>query len=257
MKERDIMSPAKKTKISAVKTVAKKAPANKSKIATRKSTIPVVAAPAMPVMSGKPVVAAAKVEPKKLFWPLLFVALALGFYLIKDELIVATVNGRPITRVAVIRELERQGAAQVVEDIVLRTLVEQELKKAGIEIDEAAVEEEITAIEEQLSAQGQNLDDLLAAQSLTREEVKQQIGLSKGMEQLLADGLTVSEEEIEAYFNENQEMMGEGADLETMREDIRDMLLQQQLGQKQQEWINELKKNAKINYFKFKPSLNL
>jgi hypothetical protein len=254
------MSPAKKSKASVVKTspktATKKVTASKSK-ATRKSTTPVVTAPVMPVMSGKPAMTAAKVEPKKLFWPLLFVALALGFYLIKDELIVATVNGRPITRVAVIRELERQGASQVVEDIVLRTLVEQELKKAGIEIDQAAVEEEIVAIEEQLSAQGQSLDDLLAAQSLTREEVKQQIGLSKGMEQLLADGLTVSEEEIEAYFNENKEMMGEGADLETMRADIRDMLFQQQLGQKQQTWINDLKKDAKINYFKFKPSLNL
>lgn len=253
------MSPAKKTKQgpvkAAAKKVSKKAVASKTKVVTSKRVAPVaVASSAAPSKLALPTTA---MEPKKLFWPLLFVALMLGLYLIKDELIVATVNGRPITRVAVIRELERQNATQVVEDMVLRTLVEQELKKAGITIDQAAVEQEIAQIEEQLAAQGQNLDDLLAAQSLTRAEVKQQIGLSKGMEQLLADGLTVTEEEITAYFNDNKDMMGEGADLETMRDDIRDMLFQQQLSQKQQTWLNDIKKEAKINYFKFKPSFNL
>lgn len=249
------MSPTKKTKQASAKAAAKNKTTVKKQVPSKKVT-PVVAAPVMPVMT-RPIVTAAKVEPKKLFWPLLFVAIALGLYLIKDELIVATVNGRPITRVAVIRELEKQNASQVVEDMILRTLVEQELKKAGIEIDEAVVDQEIAEIEEQLAAQGQNLDDLLAAQSLTRAEVKQQISLSKGMEQLLANGLTVTEEEVTAYFDENKETMGEGADLESMREDIRDMLLQQQLSQKQQAWLNDIKKDAKINYFKFRPSLNL
>lgn len=253
------MSPAKKTKQSPVKAAAKtvnKKAASKTQVATSKRVASaVVAAPS--VAPSKLTLPTAAMEPKKLFWPLLFVALMLGLYLIKDELIVATVNGRPITRVAVIRELERQNASQVVEDMVLRTLVEQELKKAGITVDQAAIDQEMQDIEAQLSAQGQSLDDLLAAQSLTREEVRQQIGLSRGMEQLLADGLTVTDEEIAAYFNDNKAAMGEGADLETVRDDIREMLFQQQLSQKQQTWLNDIKKEAKINYFKFKPSFNL
>jgi hypothetical protein len=232
----------------------------KSKTVKSKAAVP----SQKPIVTATPVVSSAdsakhlnKIEPKKLFWPLLALVIVLAFYLLKDELIVASVNGKPITRMAVIRELERQGASQVVEDMVLRAVVEQELKKSGIKIDDAAVDVEFAQIEEQLSAQGQNIDDLLSAQNLTRSEVKQQIALSKGMEQLLADGLEVSDEEIAKYFTENKELLGEGADLETMRNDIREMLFQQKLGTKQQSWLEEVKKNAKINYFKFEPSINL
>jgi len=198
-----------------------------------------------------------KISPKKLFWPLLALVVVLALYLLKDELIVASVNGKPITRFAVIRELERQGASKVVEDMVLKAVVDQELKNAGIKVDAAAIDEEFAKIEEQLTSQGQNVDDLLAAQNLTRDEVKQQIALSKGMEQLLADGLVVTDEEISAYFNENKAALGEEADLETMRGDIRDMLFQKKLGTKQQSWLEEVKQKAKINYFKFEPSINL
>lgn len=245
------------------KVVNDKAAASKVKAVSKKPMVAQVAPVSKPNFTASAAKFSAsaaqlnKVAPKKLFWPLLALVAVLAFYLLKDELIVASVNGKPITRFAVIRELERQGASQVVEDMVLKLVVDQELKNAGIKVDAAAVDAEFAKIEEQLTSQGQNVDDLLAAQNLTRDEVKQQIALSKGMEQLLADGLEVSDAEIDAYFAENKEMLGEGADLETMRGDIREMLFQQKLGTKQQSWLEEVKKNAKINYFKFEPSINL
>jgi hypothetical protein len=41
---------------------------------------------------------------------------------------------------------------------------------------------------------------LLKAQSLTRAAVKEQLALSKGMEMLLSDKITVTAEEVTAYF---------------------------------------------------------
>lgn len=195
-----------------------------------------------------------KIEPKKLIKPLIFLLILALVYLLKDEIIVASVNGRPVTRWSLTKTMEKQYASNVLQNITLEMLVEQELKKAGVVVTDEEMEAEISKIEEQLSAQGQNLDDLLAAQGLTRAEVKKQLTISKGLEKLLADKVSVSDEEIKAYFEENKDAIGADTKLEDVSASIKTQLSQQKLVAEQQKWLAEVKKNAKINYFKFAPS---
>lgn len=198
-----------------------------------------------------------KIEPKKLIKPLIFLLILAFVYLIKDEVIVASVNGKPVTRWALIRNLEKQSAPTVLENMTLQILVEQELKKAGVRVSDEDMNAEIAKIEEQLTAQGQNLDDLLEAQGLTRATVKEQLALSKGMEILLSDKVVVTEDEVIAYYEENKAMIGENVIFEDIKGDIENQLKQQKLSTEQQKWFAEIKKAAKINYFKFAPSINL
>lgn len=242
------------------KKVIKKEPVKKvvSKPAVKKSVKPL-----MQSSSKKADVfatadsASKKIEPKKLIKPLIFLLILAVVYLIKDEVIVASVNGKPITRWALVRNLEKQSAPTVLENMTLQILVEQELKKAGVEVSDEEMNAEIARIEDQLAAQGQNLDDLLKAQGLTRAIVKEQLALSKGMEMLLSDKIDVTEEEIAAYFEENKEMIGAGVTFEDIKDDIENQLRQQKLSTEQQKWFAEIKKSANINYFKFAPSINL
>lgn len=248
--------PAKKTtkKTSVAKKVTTKAsPVAKpvAKKAVESKSSPVVSTMAMP----KQVMP--KLESKKLFKPLVVLLLLSLVYLLKDEVIVASVNGQPVTRFALIRTLEQQSASTALENMTLKLLVEQELKKAGVKVSDEEMDAEIAKIEEQLAAQGQNLDDLLEAQGLKRAEVKEQLALSKGLEKLLADKVSVSDEEIRAYFDENKEMMGNDVVFEDIKEDIRTQLQQEKLVAEQQKWFAEIKKSAKINYYKFTPSSNL
>ncbi len=247
--------PAKKTTKST--SSAKKATA---KVATvkpvAKKSVVTKTSPVVPMMSS-PTQAPAKLDSKKLFKPLVFLLILALVYLLKDEVIVASVNGQPVTRWALVRNLEQQSASTVLENMTLKLLVEQELKKAGVAVSDEEMEAEITKIEEQLAAQGQNLDDLLEAQGLKRAEVKEQLALSKGLEKLLSDKVTVSEEEIQAYFDENKAMMGADVVFEEIKEDIRTQLQQEKLVTEQQKWFAEIKKSAKINYYKFTPSSNL
>ncbi len=197
-----------------------------------------------------------KLDAKKLIKPLILLIILGVAYLLKDEVIVASVNGKPITRFALIQSLEQQSASTVLENLTLQMLVQQELKKAGIVVTSEELDQELTKIEEQLSAQGQNLDDLLKAQGLTRAQVKEQLALSKGLEKLLADKVTVSEEEITKYFEDNKEFMGD-VKLEDVRADIEAQVRQEKLSTEQQKWFAEISKNADIKYYKFAPSKNL
>ncbi|MBU1033425.1 SurA N-terminal domain-containing protein [Patescibacteria group bacterium] len=245
-----------------VKKTSKKAVAKKviSKPAVKAVKKTVVAPKVMPpkmVMPKVQTMPMKKLDSKKLIKPLIFLLILAAVYLLKDEVIVASVNGKPVTRWALTRNLEKQSASTVLENMTLQMLVEQELKKAGIEVTDEEMDAEISKIEEQLAAQGQNLDDLLAAQNLTRTTVREQLALSKGMEKLLAGNIIVTGEEITAYFEQNKEMMGADVALEDIKADIEAQLRQEKLATEQQKWFAEIKKNAKINYFKFAPSTSL
>lgn len=207
------------------------------------------------LMSKKP--EQKKIEPKKLIKPLIFLLILASVYLVKDEVIVASVNGRPISRWALISNLEKQYASTALENMTLKLLVEQELKKAGVSVSKEEMDAEIAKIEDQLSAQGQNLDDLLKAQGLTRKEVGEQLSLSKGLEKLLADKIVVGDDEVKAYFDKNKEAIGADSKLEDVAENIKSQLQQQKLVKAQQDWFAEIKKTAKVNYYKFTPNNNL
>jgi foldase protein PrsA len=251
-------APVKKTAAvkSPAKSAKKAAPAKKTTV-SKVSSIPKTPVPmtvdraSVMSMSGQ----ANKIDAKKLFKPLLFLLILGLVYVLKDEVVVASVNGKPITRMALIRNLEQQSAATVLENLTLKMLVEQELKKAGVQVSDEEMDAEITKIEDQLAAQGQNLDDLLKAQGLSRSEVKEQLALSKGLEKLLADKVSVTEEEVTAYFEENKEFMGVMT-LDEVRADIEAQLSQEKLTTEQQKWFAEIKQSANIKYYKFAPSAN-
>jgi len=236
------------------KPVVKKSPIKKDSVKKTaiKSSVKSSVQPAI-----KKVFPTIKLEPKKLIKPLIFLLILAVIYLVKDEIIVASVNGKPITRWALIRNLEKQSASAVLENMTLQMLVEQKLKEEGIKVSDEDMEAEINKIEEQLAAQGQDLDSLLKAQGLTRATVKEQLALSKGMEMLLSDKIVITEDEVTAYFEENKAMIGKDVKFEDIKTDIENQLKQQKLSTEQQKWFSEIKKAAKINYFKFAPSINL
>ena len=206
------------------------------------------------VQTSAPKSAAAPARTHKRLWQAIIFLLIVGaLWLIKDQVIVATVNGRAITRMRLIRELEQQGGSQVLDSLITQTLVEQQLDEAGIKADEDQVAAQMQEIEDLITAQGQSLDDLLAAQGLTRQDVENDVRLNLRVDQLLADRLVVSDEDVQAYFDNNRELLGEDADFDTMKEQIRAQVESEKKAEVQQDWLNEIQDQANIKYFRFAP----
>lgn len=226
---------AKKT-VSAAKTMAKKVE-KKDQLIKKEIAIP------------------KEVKTKKILWPIIILLIALALWFLKDQVIVAMVNGKPITRFQVIKELEKQGASQVLESLVTMELVKQVIDKSAIEIDEEAIKQQMTEIEENLSAQGQNLDDILVTQNLTRADVEKDVKLNLQLDKILADKIQVSEEEVLEYFETNKEFLGEDANFEEMKADIEAQVIQEKRATAQQEWLETIRGEANIRYLRFEPSL--
>ena len=177
----------------------------------------------------------------------LLVFAALFFF--KGLFVVAMVNGSPISRLAVIKELEKQGGKQTLDALVDQKLIETELNKQNISVTQEEVDEEIKKIEAQVTSQGGTLEAALAQQGMTEEKLREQITVQKKLEKLLADKVMVSDVEIDTYIKDNKAIPPKDVKMEDFRKQVGEQLRGQKFQQEAQKWISDLKASAKIKYY--------
>jgi len=170
-------------------------------------------------------------------------------YFAKSLFLAALVNGTAITRLSVIRELEKQNGKRVLDSLVNQELIFQAAKKKNLEIKPAAVDQEVKKIETNTAKQGGNLDEILKAQGMTRNDLKNQIKVQLTVEKLLADKIKISQKEIDQFIQANTSEEEGSTQKPPTKDEAKDQLRQQKLQKEATAWIEQLKKNAKISIF--------
>jgi foldase protein PrsA len=168
-------------------------------------------------------------------------------YAFRSLFIVATVNGQPITRLAVIQELEKQGGKQTMITLVIKTLIEQEAAKKRVNVSQKEIDDEIKKIEANLAKQGQTLDQVLQLQGMSRDTLVSQIRTQKMVEKLVGP-ITVTNKEVDAYVEANKSTIPENSNMSDVKKTVKVQLQQQKVNEKAQAMLQNLQKNAKINY---------
>ena len=171
---------------------------------------------------------------------ILAIIIGAGYYF-RGALFAATVNGSSISRLAVMKELEKQGGGETLDILITQKLIEQEGKAKGIEVTNADIEKEIDDLRVQMNEQGANFDEVLAAQGLTIDDVRFQFRIQKLVEGLLGDKIAVSDEDIDNYINLNQITIEAGKEDE-VREQAQKQVRQQKLN-------TEASTQAEITYY--------
>jgi len=177
------------------------------------------------------------------------IVLAVVIYVAKGLFIAATVNGQPISRLTIIKDLEAQSGRVTLDSAITRALVFQEAAKKKIDVTQKDIDAEIAKISKQFTTQGQNLDQLLAAQGLTREKFEGEVRIQILVTKILGDQAKVTDKEFNDFMAKNEDLIKDEKDQNAAKATLRQQMEQQKLAQKYQEWIANVKKNAKVNYF--------
>jgi foldase protein PrsA len=184
------------------------------------------------------------------FLIILFLILVGGIlFYFKGLFIVATVNGQPVSRIALIQELEKRNGKQMLSSLVTQILIEQEAQKQNINVSQEEIDNEVKKVEEGLKKQGQSLDAALSVQGLTKDDFISQINLQKLVEKILAKDIKVTDKELSDYIEKNKDSIPTDLKPEEVTASARQQLEQQKLSTKAQPWIEGLQTKAKINYF--------
>lgn len=221
----------------------KKKPSRKTP--SRKSVTPEINTVVTP-----PPAAASTTKSRKYLLPLVILVILGILYLFRGFFIAATVNGQPIGRLSVIQELEKQGGKRALDNIITKTLIIQEGNKKNITVSQKEIDEQIKTIESNLKKQGMNIDQALQAQGMTRSALNEELKIQITVQKLVGDKVTVTDKEVQDYIEQNKEFLqATSPDQEPDAAQVREQIKQQKLQKKTQDFIEALRKNAKISYF--------
>lgn len=190
-----------------------------------------------------------KMSRRNFVFLLVVIALAGGVYFYKGLIIAAMVNGQPIFRLSLIRELEKQSGQKALDSLITKVLILQEAQRQKVIVTDAEVNQSLKTLEDNVTKQGSNLDQLLAAQGMTRDGLKEQIKLQKIVEKIVGKDVSVTDKEVSDYIEKNKSLLPKDAKPEEVKENVKQQLQQQKISEKANTWIESLRTSAKINYF--------
>lgn len=173
------------------------------------------------------------------------VAAALLFWFNKGLFLAGSINGKLITTPEFYSKLSKSSGQEVFDSLVQETLIKQEAVKKGITASDKKIDAKIKELENQLGGK-EMLNNTLAQNNTSLDELRGQIVIQILVEELLADKIKVTDKEVQTYIKENVE-----AAAGRSKEQVKETLESQRIGEEFASWFEELKKKAKINtYFK-------
>lgn len=202
-----------------------------------------------PEISTAEIQQATKIKKSYVVW-IIIALIVVGFlYIFRGWIVAAIVNGQPITRLQVIKELERQNGKQVLNSLITRSLILQEARKNGVTVSSTEIDTEIKKYDDNFKKQGQSLDTVLAQQGMTRQDLREQIIIQKSLDKMLGKDIKISDKEVQDYIDKNKDSLPQGQNAADLKTSVKQQLYQQKLNEKISPWIQNLQKNAKIIYF--------
>ncbi len=115
---------------------------------------------------------------------------------------VATVNGTKITKEQLYQALVITGGEQTLANMIERELLNQEADKAGVKVTDADIDEELAYVKSSFGSD-EEFDYTMMMYGLTLEQLKSDLYMDIQLRKLLGPCVTVTDEEVEAYYEEN------------------------------------------------------
>jgi len=170
-------------------------------------------------------------------------------FIFKSVFVAAIVNGKPIFRYSLTRQLEKLDGRTVLNNIVDQAIVYSEAQKQNKLATADQVNAMLKDIEDSIKSQGLTLDQALSIRGQTKTDLLEQIKLQKTVENILGGKITITDKEISDYFTQNKSLFNATDTLDKVKDSIKATLFQQKLSTEYQTWLTDLKAKAKVLYF--------
>lgn len=161
--------------------------------------------------------------------------------------IVATVNGKPIYRLAYIKALQKADSS-VLDQMIQTSLIEGEALNKKVVVAKDEIDQAIKTIEDQVKTQGSTLEEALKSENMTKEQLESQIRIQKIAEKLASPSADPTQAEIDSWLKTNKDYLPKTSTKEELQNLAKEQLKSQAQNTALNNWFTELKKSAKIVY---------
>lgn len=238
---------------------AKSAPAKTTKKVAKKTTKPVSkVTPVETTVETKKVEETPKSEQpqtaftfKKSYAALIIIILLIGagMFYFRSLFVAAVVNNQPISRLEVVKMAEKQAGQQALDTLVRDALIQQKAREANVTVSDEEIDEQVNKVKESLEQQGRSLDQALEAQGMSQDDLREVLKLDRLVFKLVGKDVSVSEEEVNDYIEQNRESFPEDTDEAELKKQIEEQLKQQKTSEKVRDWLAKIQEEANVTYF--------
>ena len=121
-----------------------------------------------------------------------------------SEEVVANVEGESITKDELYDALVQQGGQQALDVLIMKKIVEMEAKKQDIQVADEAIDEEMEQMAEQYGGL-EAFEQIMGMYGYSTEGMKEDIEMNLKIQALLKPRVSITEEEMKEYFEQNKE----------------------------------------------------
>ncbi len=158
-------------------------------------------------------------------------------------LVIGWVDQTPLTRWQMDRELEKRYGKDYKDQVITETLILNEAKKRNVVASDQAISDELKKIQDQQGG-GDKLNQILAMQNMTLDELKKQLKFQVLVKQMFSSGVSVSDDEVTKYIADNKEQFATSSD--QVKAQVKDQLTLQKTGQAFNTWLTEAKSGKRV-----------
>ena len=185
---------------------------------------------------------------KRNYFILLIITILISLVIFKKNLIiVATVNGEPITSIELLSQMNKQFRSQTLNQIIQEKIILQEARKNNISASENEANDKIVEIEAQVG-NAQNLDSLLQQQGQSRYTLREQIKKQLIIQKLYSEDVSITPEELEQFLVQYKANLT-ATDSASQKSEAEEILKQQKLSQIISQKLQELQQNSKVSIY--------
>lgn len=191
--------------------------------------------------------ASSRSNMRYVYLAILVVALIGVFVTNKGWFLAAVVDGKPVFRWELNRVLTSRFGQQTLEGMISETLIADAAQKAGVSVSTQDVDAKQKEIVASLGG-GVSVEDLLKYQGMTKADFDSQVKLQLTVQQILGKDIVISENDIDAFIATNRATLVSTQPAQ-LRDEARQAILDQKIGERLQPWFEELKQKAQISRF--------
>ncbi len=176
--------------------------------------------------------------------------LLLGFLAYK-YLVVAWVDGKSITRFTYYRQLSSKYGKDTREQLISEQLIKNEADKRHVSVSQQEIDAEIKKIEDQQGG-GDQLNQALAAQGLTIDELKRQVRYQLLIQKMFGGSVNVTSDEIDKYMTDNKDSLPavkseDASGAAKLKQNVADQLKQQKLSKTFNAWLKDALQSKQVS----------
>lgn len=170
-------------------------------------------------------------------------------YYYKSFFVVASVDGKLVSRFSVIKRTETMYGQQALDYLITEKLIQVGLNESDVTVSDEEVSDEINKLTASIVSQGGTLAEALAQNKMTEDDLRDKIITQKKLEKILADKISVSAEEVDQYVKDNKITFSKDTSVEEQKAEIAESLKNQKFNTEADAWIENIRAEANIKYY--------